>query len=123
MLSDAVDSALNRRFVNWKAGTRGTALRWIQSFLPRGRLRVGLDAVLPRCASEARGGGPQGFLLGPALFLLFINDQDKVKFITKLYADDANIFSSLATKELRNPLSGKYRVPRFLLGEVVFFHS
>ena len=65
---------------------------WFRSYLT-GRLRVtDIDGTM----SVAKGitcGVPQGFILGPLLFLLYINDM-AVKFKLLLYADESVLISS-----------------------------
>ena len=92
-------------------GIRGTALTWFKSYLSDrmqcteiGGIRSKLDYI--KC------GVPQGSILGPLLFLLYINDivmsSDVFKFI--LFADDTSLFYSHkdqneATKIMNKELS------------------
>ena len=74
------------------AGVLGDALRWFQSFLSGRRQRV----VLPGSFSEwvyIKAGVPQGSILGPLLFLLYINDIVKnIGSNIRLFADDTSLF-------------------------------
>ena len=74
------------------AGVSGEVLRWFQSYLS-GRRQL---AVLPRSFSKwvyIKAGVPQGSILGPLLFLLYINDIVKnVGSNIRLFADDTSLF-------------------------------
>ena len=55
-------------------------------------------------------GIPQGSMLGPTLFVVFINDMpDVITSISKMFADDAKVFrqieTSAATVTLQNDLN------------------
>ena len=55
------------------AGVTGTALKWFQSYLSNRKQRVVLPGVLSDWQT-IKAGAPQGSILGPLLFLVFIND-------------------------------------------------
>jgi hypothetical protein len=79
-------------------GIRGHALNWIESFLSGRRQRV----LLRNGSSNWRrvtSGVPQGSILGPVLFLLFVNDiPDMVSSTAKMFADDTKVYNTIMTK-------------------------
>ena len=74
------------------AGVMGEILAWFKSFLSNRRQRV----VLPDANSDLvfiRAGIPQGSILGPLLFLLYINAIVlNIKSNYRLFADDTSLF-------------------------------
>ena len=74
------------------AGITGHLLTWFRSYLSDRRQRV----VLPGVESAwnfIRAGVPQGSILGPLLFLLFINDiVTDIGSNIRLFADDTSLF-------------------------------
>ena len=73
-------------------GIRGTALNWLKSYLENRQQFVTINGK-DSSKKEIKYGVPQGSILGPLLFVIYINDIPEIfkfaKFI--LYADDANI--------------------------------
>ena len=66
----------------------------ISSFLRNKRLRVVLDGKSSQ-EYPVNAGVPQGSILGPTLFLLYINDlPDDVIFNIAIYADDTTLYSN-----------------------------
>ena len=48
--------------------------------------------------SDVLSGMPQGSVLGPALFLVFINDlPDSIANFVKIFADDTKVYSTIST--------------------------
>ena len=78
-------------------GLNTNSLKWFQSYLSGRYQKVCVDGKL----SEPLGihsGVPQGSILGPALFLLFINDLPLVlKNNIGIYADDSTLYASAPT--------------------------
>ena len=76
-------------------GIDGALHKWICSFLSNRRQRVVFGDY---CSdwSEVKSGVPQGSVLGPTLFILYINDlPDSISSIAKIYADDTKILAKL----------------------------
>lgn len=76
-------------------GIRGTTLSWFQSYLNTRKQYVEYNSV-KSTEMTISCGVPQGSILGPLLFLLYINDLADVsdKLFALLFADDSNMFLS-----------------------------
>ena len=74
------------------AGISGSLLSWFESYLSERRQRV----ILPGTQSDwnyIHAGVPQGSILGPLLFLLYINDIVKdIQSNIRHFADDTSLF-------------------------------
>ena len=76
-------------------GISGNLLNLMNSFLSERYQRVQLNGQSSEWAS-IKAGVPQGSILGPLLFLVYINDLlDGIISDVKLFADDTSIFSTV----------------------------
>ena len=81
-------------------GVEGKLLNLIESFLNERYQRVLLNGQYSEW-EKIRAGVPQGSILGPLLFLIYINDlSDSLESDVKLFADDTSIFSVVNDTEL-----------------------
>ena len=89
-------------------GITGNLLAWINNFLSNRTQKVKINNTLSHIV-EVSSGVPQGSVLGPTLFLIFINDVcdifNNLTVSCKLYADDIKLYSCYDTKASINDLS------------------
>ena len=73
-------------------GIRGNILNWFKSYLSDRKQFVTIDGI-DSGEKVMKYGVPQGSILGPLLFIIYINDLPHISEIAKfiMYADDANI--------------------------------
>ena len=80
-------------------GIAGKLLNWTEDFLSGRRQRVVVNGKLSTWA-DILSGIPQGSVLGPILFVIFINDlPDAVISTTKIFADDTKLFRAVKSQE------------------------
>ena len=77
-------------------GIRGNQLKWVDSFLTNRTQRVVVNGQASEYA-KVRSGVPQGTVLGPLLFLTYINDLPSyVNSTVRLFADDCVVYRKIA---------------------------
>ena len=74
-----------------QCGINGDVLKWIESYLTRRTQKVFVGSSLSE-SQVTSAGVPQGSVLGPLFFLIFINDiADNLLSITRIFADDTSL--------------------------------
>ena len=88
-------------------GVDGSVLAWIQSWLTGRKQRVVLNGKFSDWA-DVQSGVPQGSVLGPTLFIMFINDIDLAVDVTGSFllkfADDTKVGMVVESEEQRDAL-------------------
>jgi hypothetical protein len=85
-------------------GIDGNLLAWLTDYLKGRNQRVCVDGKLSRSA-ELKAGVPQGSILGPVLFILFINDlPEAINNMPLLFADDLSVIGTIASSNHREAL-------------------
>ena len=102
----AFDTVPHRRLMlKVKAhGISGKLYNWIENFLSGRSQRVYVNGSSSESA-QVTSGIPQGSVLGPLLFVIYINDLPQhVKSQVRIFADDTKLFTRSDTEEARDQL-------------------
>ena len=84
-------------------GIWGNTLNWIKDFLDNRTQSVLLNGSNSD-SIPVSSGVPQGSVLGPMLFLVYINDlPDQVRSRVKLFTDDTAMYLAEQTRKFRDP--------------------
>ena len=82
-----------------KYGVNDSVVKWIEDYLKSRRFQVKVNGELSEWF-DVTSGVPQGSVLGPVLFVIYVNDMFELcdgRIDMYLYADDAKIFTIVKT--------------------------
>jgi hypothetical protein len=93
-------------------GVSGSVLEWISGFLSGRDMYVSVDGVHSQPRSVVSG-VPQGSVLGPVLFLIYVN-QVPAHILSryKIFADDLKIYLGMKSKDVRGLAAGAAQCQR-----------
>ena len=93
----AFDTVIHQRLLSYLAyyGVTGDVLRWIAGWLLNRTQCIVVDGESSQ-DEHVESGVPQGTVLGPLMFLIYINDiADNTTCETRLFADDRLLFRTI----------------------------
>ena len=99
--SKAFDTVPHRRLLSKlnHVGIRNNIHSWIETFLTKRYQRVVVDGEASQCC-PVKSGVPQGTVLGPLLFLVYVNDlPDNLSSSVRLFADDCIVYREIKNSQ------------------------
>ena len=99
--SKAFDKIPHRKLMKklWGYGIRGKIYKWVKEFLTNRTQKVVVDGKKSG-SKPVTSGVPQGSVLGPILFVIYINDlPDVIQCFIKLFADDSKLYRRVSKIE------------------------
>ena len=101
---DKVDHKILMKKVK-QFGIKGKLYNWLESFITNRYQQVMVDGKLSR-KEQVISGVPQGTVLGPLMFLLYINDleSEMQHSVLRVFADDSKIVKEIRNEEDHNKL-------------------
>ncbi|CAF1275692.1 unnamed protein product [Didymodactylos carnosus] len=94
----------------YKKGVRGKALKWIEDYLKDRTIQTMLDGKMSQKRLVTKG-VPQGSILGPLLFLVYIDDlPSNIESTVRLFADDVILIN-----HEDDPLNCALKLNRYLV--------
>ncbi|KAK3771263.1 hypothetical protein RRG08_024342 [Elysia crispata] len=121
----AYDSVPHRRLLHKVRahGIQGSVLDWIDAFLSERKQRVYINGSQSQ-EGQVTSGIPQGSVLGPILFVIYINDlPNEVESEVRIFADDTKLFTQSNEQRDREILQADFdRLHQWSVAWLLNFH-